>query len=539
MRLQNLCKLPMGVSVATRTTRALLLAALFIMASSVQAAGDSLSLYEQGLFSQTYEQEPLSNRLTRLEVNLFGQAQSGSDAERKQYVLSVLKSLPRSWKTPSSPDGMTDDSTNTPSNNPDNQAANSNQPPTATSQAAPPQRPKDATDYPTVTALERALLGRGFVNDDISVRLSRLETKAFGAPTPNRALADRVDRLLAKYPTMPNNKSTAPEVVSSPLQNIPSDPSQFSPSSLDVYTKVGAMEQTMLTSPVDPNLLLTERLDHLEQQAYGRTFSGESIDTRVNRLMRQFQTGGSRQSGMAPNISPNMPMGYPQQVQNPPQSAARSSRQNIQIGAGFSQNSQTQFSPELMNMLPNDVRTQLMQQGTSSAGTVISAPSTVIIEQQSSQYPGFQTYGGPPIPYNNYYGVPLGQMQSQTTTTIIQPPLGQGGQMGQMTQMSTGGVTDAPSTLPTPAYVGDPAFLQQLNTVEANVFGRVDTTATVPDRLTHLELQILQRAHPELPDAERLNQIFRAWKIQQISRVIGSGQSNGMAPAIGVPLTQP
>jgi len=49
--------------------------------------------------------------------------------------------------------------------------------------------------YPRVTSIETALLGKSFATDDLTARLVRLETKAFGKPSTNPDLGDRTDAL--------------------------------------------------------------------------------------------------------------------------------------------------------------------------------------------------------------------------------------------------------------------------------------------------------------------------------------------------------
>ncbi|MGH9550948.1 MAG: hypothetical protein ACRD3W_16320, partial [Terriglobales bacterium] len=49
--------------------------------------------------------------------------------------------------------------------------------------------------YPHITALEQAILAQTYPNDALPDRLSRMETKAFGAPSTNQDLSDRTDAL--------------------------------------------------------------------------------------------------------------------------------------------------------------------------------------------------------------------------------------------------------------------------------------------------------------------------------------------------------
>lgn len=455
---------------------------------------DALSLYEEALFSQAYEGQSQTDRLNRLEQAIFGSLQSGTPTQRQTNLLKVLQSIPRDWKEPAeaattSSTGGTEDTEET-------------------GQSRPAQRP-DATDYPTVTALERQVFSRDFTRDDVSVRLNRLEKKVFGQPHTQMGLSERVDALLAKYPDARLSRLTGESASASPsvLQGLPSDSSQFAGSNLDVYTKVETLEKALLNGKSAKNELLTQRLDRLEQRTFGRSYMGESIDTRVNRLTSQFKTSNQVPRKYQPSLSSQPPQVIYQEAP----------RQNVQIGAGLSQSSRMHFSQDLLDMLPDDVRAQVQ------SGTIVSAPSTVIIEKSTTQTPGFQPYGAAPMQYYNYYGSP-GSVQTQTqTTTVIQP---------NGSTVVYGYPGSHPNGLPNPAYIGDPVFLQQLNSVEANVFGQVNANLPIQARLNALETTVIGRNQANLPEQERLNAIFRTWKIKQISRMLNGG--NGKTGPINI-----
>ncbi|HEY9868344.1 MAG TPA: hypothetical protein V6D08_04205, partial [Candidatus Obscuribacterales bacterium] len=57
------------------------------------------------------------------------------------------------------------------------------------------QAQADQSDYPRITALENAILGQTFPDEPPADRLSRMEAKAFGAPSSNPDLSERTDAL--------------------------------------------------------------------------------------------------------------------------------------------------------------------------------------------------------------------------------------------------------------------------------------------------------------------------------------------------------
>lgn len=509
-----------------------LLAALVAMSVLVgPVRADELSTLEQALFSHDYQNESFTDRLERLEKSVFGDVQPGSVQARQAKLVNALSAARKI----------------TPKTETANPEVDADQPPpTANSfpnlQPAQPAPPKqsDATDYPTVIALERTVFSRDFIHDPIERRLERLEKKVFNQDYPNLALIDRVDKLLARYPHITAAApGTAAEGVSPALRDLPNDSNQFLSSNRDVYTKIDTLEKALLNGRTYPNELLTERLSRLEQRTIGRTYNGESIDARLARLLRGHQVASSSQSrppvqsrpGFQPAPSGNS-YGYSGTNSPAPVVPSPSPPQNIQIGGGFSQNSTRQFSNEMLNMLPPEVRAQMSGQTSSSSGTVIGAPGTVVIEQ-STTYPGFQNYGGAPLQYHNYYSVPG---TGQTRTTVVQPD-------GSSTVYSySNAFPSVPPGSANPTYVGDPRFLQQLGTLEANVFGRVNNMEPVYVRLGKLESALMGQMYVGYPEANRLANLQRTWQLQSIGRLLapstgGTRQNQGNDSVfLGIPM---
>lgn len=498
-------------------------------------AEDGLGAMEQSLFSTTYPDQSRAQRLERLESSIFGEPQTGAESEREARLKQVLSNVRQKLPVGVEPERVPD------------QARESA--PAFTEQVphSPPavvQGEPDATSYPTVTALERQVFGRDFIRDDLDRRLERLEKKVDGQSSPQMGLADRVDKLLARYPHLKPSGSVPQMVNVSPaLQNLPDDPSQFAGNSRDIYTKLDALERHQLNGKTYPNALLTERLDRLEKKAFNRTHSGESIDSRISRLLGQYQAGtvASSTNGAVPRPDfqerqPYQPSGRMPQVITP-STGHVASPQNIQIGGGFSSNSSSSynFSPEMMSMLPPNVRSQVSSgQG---GGTVARAPGSVVIERQTYNSPGFQTYGGAPIQHYNYYGAPGTQVQSQSTTTVIQP----NGSQEVYGYPGNGAASGHPNGLPTPAYVGDPALLQAINQLETHVFGQVNTVEPVPIRLGKLETELLGQMYVSLPEQQRLDNLEKAYRMKAVSKLLEQNKGSNMGRGsggfyLGVPL---
>lgn len=141
-----------------------------------------VSAIEQSILGQTFANEPLPTRLDRMERKAFGKASDSDDLSARtdalyDYADKTLHKNPfkAEYSTEAAADKRLDGG--------DSDDASSG---SGTS---------GMTDYPHVTALEKAILGESYPNDQLADRLSRLETKAFGKPTTGQDLSDRTDAL--------------------------------------------------------------------------------------------------------------------------------------------------------------------------------------------------------------------------------------------------------------------------------------------------------------------------------------------------------
>jgi hypothetical protein len=200
-----------------------------------------LEKLEQRFFQHTYQKDPDTQRIDRIEKFVFGDTRTGPADQR---LATLMKSLPAdeaaidqdgpasqasepvaqsrqpaSQPVASSRPSKSSDAVSsapppkkTESPKPPKVAA---RPPADTSEptrtkrssqpadndAAPPRENVSGTKYPAITAIEQKVLRQSHENERIEDRLARLETSMFGKPTPNADLIDRVDRLKSRSST--------------------------------------------------------------------------------------------------------------------------------------------------------------------------------------------------------------------------------------------------------------------------------------------------------------------------------------------------
>ncbi len=199
----------------------------------VPASTAGIDTLENKFFEHTYSSESLSRRLERIEKMVFGEGKTGSDDDRLAQLLASVPTKKHSAGQSTSNTTATTGSATA----------------THLRSATPVQ---NASDYPSVTALESQILGSTYRTEQIRSRLDRLETKAFGGVSGGSDLSLRVSQL--QHYSMEHN-----------LTQDSSSPAKYAP-------------------PPAPSATLTEKVTWLEEQVYGKAVADRPMFDRVRRL---------------------------------------------------------------------------------------------------------------------------------------------------------------------------------------------------------------------------------------------------------------
>lgn len=139
-------------------------------------------------------------------------------------------------------------------------------------------------NYPHISALEQAILGKTYANDDLAARISRMESKAFGKASASNDLSQRTDDLedysqktLHNKPFEVNNDQTQ-YAASGDTQS--SDLDQSAPTK---YPHVDSLEKSILQQTYQSDEL-PARLDRLEMKAFGKTSDNQALVDRTDAL---------------------------------------------------------------------------------------------------------------------------------------------------------------------------------------------------------------------------------------------------------------
>jgi hypothetical protein len=252
----------------------------------------SLLQLETQFLSATYPGLTPQARLEQLEKLVFGAPRAQGTVQERIATLEGLvpKPQPALTKAPQLPP-LSVPPTQSPVVKPPAMAAPSVKPPSATPSATAQE---GESDYPLVTQMEQVGLGATYPKEDITQRLSRLETTFFGSTFNDDALSARVDRLRALVLTDPNTSSSSSQP---PAYNPEGDPAQPLETVVNVPEAMADIERKLFraTYPTEP---MADRLTRVELKLFNQASPAElSEEERVERIIAVADAGGHRTPG--------------------------------------------------------------------------------------------------------------------------------------------------------------------------------------------------------------------------------------------------
>lgn len=214
----------------------------------------TLNALETRFFNQTFPNDPINDRLSRVENVIFGISSNETDTNRIEKLSAFVK-------------------------NPNTQSTGDNEYKNNTINADT----ESATDYPIITQLEKFNFQQDFRNENIYSRLNRLENKVFGASFPQESLYNRVDKLKSASNLKENN-------MNSPAENTA------------VLANLNSLELSVLNQTYD-NESVSRRLTRLENKVFGAAQWG-TPESRLAKLNQNIENSFSY--NIPRNIYPNI-----------------------------------------------------------------------------------------------------------------------------------------------------------------------------------------------------------------------------------------
>jgi hypothetical protein len=249
-----------------------------------------LQKLEKRFFMHDFSQEPIEQRLTRMEKFSLGAVNTGTPESRVARLAAILDT--HDADTPLASMAGVNPA-------PAGAAGRTSAPPKKSAPASDSDDSDDSdasdnTDYPHVTYLEDAILGQDYPGQPIEKRLARLETKAFGAPSADPDLSNRTDALERYSETKLHKKPFDDHPVDRPVR-ADRPALTFSDLALDNFgDPSGLKEAPPAPPPVDPLALMStpppesarllSRVAWCEQHVLGRTYPEMHLLPRLHQL---------------------------------------------------------------------------------------------------------------------------------------------------------------------------------------------------------------------------------------------------------------
>ena len=261
-----------------------ILCVLCIVNSSAFSLAPSISQIagiERQLFGYEYKNDIESKRLNRIEEYLYGKTYTSPTPKRLEKISNDIGFLPEQ-STASSGD-----------TNKNKKIASSQTPQQV-------YEKEDATvQYPIVDKIEDSVFSRSYNGENIYSRVERLEKKVFGKSV-NDNLSNRVNKLRL---AVLDNADSDGFITGSAMPAIPTEnyydsiSSAYDDDVIDSYNKSRAMSKTQDFDPfkynnvspmISRNNNLALEISTIEQSIFKQTFTGESIDKRLERIETQL-----------------------------------------------------------------------------------------------------------------------------------------------------------------------------------------------------------------------------------------------------------
>lgn len=226
----------------------------------------TLSRIENNLFGIEYKNQSETQRLSRIEEQVYGEAKNGSIKSRLNDLSNDIATNQMGQEITPKKDTFDEEEDNYFSQE---KLAQSQQ-----QEYSEPSNPK--IEYPAVNELEEEVFGKTFKNLSINERLAQLEKKTF-KQTFEDALSDRVDRLKNIVVYSNPNKNLEEN-------NFYQDDNYFSPNTVAQNPEEEYFLDEDFSGKEVSERKMKSKLRKLEKNVFQREFQNDTVDNRLARL---------------------------------------------------------------------------------------------------------------------------------------------------------------------------------------------------------------------------------------------------------------
>lgn len=243
--------------------------------ANAMTTNEYVAALEQKLFGVTYLNQSLSNRIDRIEKQIYDNNYSGTPEERLSKIDKIYpKSEFETGKISIAKDANT---------------LNLQNDKWYTQNYPEIEEKADYNNYPIVSQIEQSIYKTNFQGEDIYKRLARLEKELYGNVKTNESLQQRVENLKSVLPKKHYSRFAPQNIGFEDFGlKVPSDYKVSSANnnfqnSFDTSAAMRELEIETFNKSYD-NELLSKRLERLENFYFGSISMGQSEEYRINRL---------------------------------------------------------------------------------------------------------------------------------------------------------------------------------------------------------------------------------------------------------------
>lgn len=207
---------------------------IFLFANNVLASPEYVNALETKLFGKNYSNENYTQRVDRIEKEIYGTNYMGNNEERLEKIYKIYPE---------------EEILNPPSFSNNNNYQDEDL----------PYEESEYNDYPIVTMLEEQTLLKTYKNEDIYKRLERLEQKIYGNTQNNLSLNERVENLKSQIKITKKNNNN----------NYYTDNNDYYGYEKD-------------------NGRISNILQEMEYETFSHSFPSDNSNTRINRLEKYY-----------------------------------------------------------------------------------------------------------------------------------------------------------------------------------------------------------------------------------------------------------
>lgn len=182
--------------------------------------------------------------------------------------------------------------------------------------AKTPSAPIINVNYPKISEVERSLYGRVYANQDITLRLARLEKSIFSATYPNSTLSQRVDNIILNF----NQINQYSNISKTGLSRIEAKVFGRNYAQSDPQSRIERLEQELLGAIQEGDLAKRYETVKTAANSYNNNMAQDYYQNPLGTAPRGLKgllgtlgsafMGGGMMTGYTPSLDPFSTMGY-------------------------------------------------------------------------------------------------------------------------------------------------------------------------------------------------------------------------------------